>query len=256
MKEPLRLAIVKLGLRAQNFPNEMEKLVLYEHLKENFGGNHLSEIYLAFKMAIAGSLTEINTDGKEVPLDANCYENFSCLYVSKILTAYRNWSAQEYRELEPVISKPEDDLKFLQGPRQEVHTGFYIDQAYSHFLSFKDEQWQKFPTMFYDQLELDGLVEKEFWRKLMAGVRKFALKDLIHEKLRLSNGKNYLSGERSKAAESIRATNLKEVEKKISEYETGKRDGELEVMAKQRSVIKLFEIYKEKGREHVYEPAD
>jgi hypothetical protein len=84
LKEVLRFVMIKVGLRAQNWPNDLEKLVLFEHILQNFGGNRIEEIKLAFDMAIAGKLeTEVN-----------CYENFSCYYFSTIMNAYRKWSSQ------------------------------------------------------------------------------------------------------------------------------------------------------------------
>lgn len=93
VKEVLRKVMIKIGLRAQNWPNDLEKLVLFEHIVSNFGGNRLGEILLAFDFAINGELAD--ADG--VAIDANCYENFSCLYFSKIMNAYRFWSRQEVK---------------------------------------------------------------------------------------------------------------------------------------------------------------
>ena len=101
VKEILRLIMVKVGLRAQNWPNDIEKLVLFEHIRDNFGGNRVDEIRLAFEMAIAGKLDL-------PPNEVTCYENFSCIYFSKIMNAYRVWSEEEYRILkmpEPVEQK-------------------------------------------------------------------------------------------------------------------------------------------------------
>lgn len=80
--------MVKVGLRAANWPNDFEKQILVQHIFQNFGGNRLDEIRLAFDMAIIGSLD----------VDANCYENFSCLYFSNVMYAYREWARQEFKE--------------------------------------------------------------------------------------------------------------------------------------------------------------
>lgn len=95
VKQVLRLVMIKMGLRSQNWPNEEEKIVLIEHIVSNFGGNRVEEIKLAFEMAIAGKL-DIE--------DVRCYENFSCAYFSMIMTAYRHWAEQAYRflKLDPV----------------------------------------------------------------------------------------------------------------------------------------------------------
>lgn len=97
IRESLRLVMVKIGLRAQNWPNDLEKLVLFEHIRENFGGNTVEEIKLAFEMAMAGKL--------DLPIeDVKCYENFSCAYFSLIMTSYQRWSSQAYRQIEKPVN--------------------------------------------------------------------------------------------------------------------------------------------------------
>ncbi len=93
VKDVLRKVLYKLGVRENNWPNDIEKLVLFEHIVENYSGNRLDEIRLAFDMAISNGLPG---DGGEA-VEVNCYENFSCMYFSKIMNAYRRWSAQEYK---------------------------------------------------------------------------------------------------------------------------------------------------------------
>lgn len=101
VKEVLRKVMMKIGLRANNLPNELEKLVLYEHIAKNFGGHRLNEIGLAFDFLINGELAD--ADG--VVVDANCYENFSCLYFSKVMNAYRHWSRQEIKYISPTTKE-------------------------------------------------------------------------------------------------------------------------------------------------------
>lgn len=94
LKQVLRLVMIKIGLRSQNWPTDEEKAVLIEHIYSNFGGNRIEEIKLAFDMAFSGKL-DLSPD------DTKCYENFSCAYFSTIMSSYRRWSAQEYRQLKP-----------------------------------------------------------------------------------------------------------------------------------------------------------
>lgn len=93
--------MVKIGLRAQNFPSEEEKGVLIDHILKNYAGHTVEEIRLAFDMAIEGKLG----------VDANCYENFSCLYFSKIMSAYREYSKEEYKQLEATTPVKEIEHK-------------------------------------------------------------------------------------------------------------------------------------------------
>lgn len=105
LKGVLRLVMIKVGLRSQNWPAEEEKAVLIEHIFTNFGGNTVAEIKLAFDMAIAGKL-ELKRD------EVNCYENFSCAYFSRIMMAYRLWAADAYRQIH--VETPEEQKIFTQ----------------------------------------------------------------------------------------------------------------------------------------------
>lgn len=102
------MVMVKIGLRSLNWPADEEKIILIQHIRENFGGHHLAEINLAFDMAIAGSLDA----------EANCYENFSCLYFSGIMNAYRKWSREEYRNVKPTQA-PVRQIECCPDPKRE-----------------------------------------------------------------------------------------------------------------------------------------
>jgi len=108
LKQVLRKIIVKLGIREQNLPDEFSKAVLIEHILENYGGHRLNEIPLAFDMAIRGGLCDENGE----MVDPNCFESFSCIYVSKIMNAYRVWATSEYRTMP--TKKPESQKIFTQ----------------------------------------------------------------------------------------------------------------------------------------------
>lgn len=98
LKEVLRLVMVKIGLRAENWPSDAEKAVLLAHIMQHYGTLTHAEILLAFDMAIEGKLT----------VEANCYENFSCMYFSRIMNAYRKWAAETLKQVPeeiPVESK-------------------------------------------------------------------------------------------------------------------------------------------------------
>lgn len=98
LKQVLRLVMVKVGLRAQNFPNDAEKQVLLEHVISQYGNHTPEEIKLAFDMAIIGKL---EIDEKQV----SCYENFSCLYFSNIMNAYRRWARETHSQLKKDFPK-------------------------------------------------------------------------------------------------------------------------------------------------------
>lgn len=114
LRKVLKYAMMKVGLRGKNFPVGIEKSLLLNHIFENYGSHTLQEIRLAFDMAIAGKL-KLDTD------EVKCYENFSCLYFSTIMNAYRIWAQQVYEQHKKPVLEIEDkpDLEQIEKEYQE-----------------------------------------------------------------------------------------------------------------------------------------
>lgn len=112
IKGALRYVMVLVGLRAANFPNDEEKRVLIEYIQKYYGGHTAAEIRLAFEMAVAGKL--------EVE-QVSCYENFTPLYFSSIMNAYRDWAKAESKQVKEEVQQriyTEEELDDLH--RQHV----------------------------------------------------------------------------------------------------------------------------------------
>lgn len=110
VKIELRRSMLMAGLRSSNFPGDEEKIILIEFIRRNYGFLSVNEISFAFNCALVGKL-DLGTDG------ANCYENFSCQYVAKILTAYMSYAAKLLKESEN-ITEPEP-VALLQSPETD-----------------------------------------------------------------------------------------------------------------------------------------
>ena len=99
----LRYCMLLTGIREKNLPAGLEIQVLFDFIRDNFGTHTPEEIKLAFKKAIAGTLS----------VDSNCYENFSCAYFGRIMAAYREWSKNEVKfipaKIEKELPAPEAD---------------------------------------------------------------------------------------------------------------------------------------------------
>lgn len=106
--------MLKVGLRGKNFPNGVAKSLLLDHIYTNYGNHTPDEIRLAFNLSVAGKL---QVD------DVNCYENFSCLYFSKIMNAYRVWAQQVHDQ----HKKPVLEIENKPDPAQ-------IEKEYQEFL--------------------------------------------------------------------------------------------------------------------------
>lgn len=245
-----RFCFLIVGLRERSFPNELESLFLHEYLKENYGGHTVAEIRLAFKMAVNN---ELDIEHEKVV----CYENFSVLYLSSIINAYRRWSSETFRQVEKFIPPSPEDDKYLEGPRQGVHWGYFIEKEYQHFLSFGDEHWKIYPVSFYDQLVLDGVFEEQLFRKAMKLVRKKSISLLQKEKAVLEMRKfTDKKNEREELAEGIHTTNIKLIQDQIDGYKSGNTDSKLEIIAKQYCVLQFFKNSKDNLNRHVYLPLE
>lgn len=125
LKQVLRYCMALVGVRAQNLPDEANKAVLLHFIKNNYGGHTPEEIRLAFDMAVSGKLG--------LPLDqVKCYENFSPLYFSTIMNAYREWAKAEYVQLKP----PEPVYDIV-----EINIGYAKWLQSEHF-----KKWNKLPV--------------------------------------------------------------------------------------------------------------
>lgn len=145
LKQALRYAMVKIGLRAQNFPTDEEKEILLHHIGSQYGNHTLDEIRLAFDLAIAGSLELL--PGESV----TCYENFSCLYFSSIMNAYRRWAAQAYDQLKPFeVIEPAETEDMTDEAMEK-----WIDETQKLSLPV-----DLLPVVMYDWLDKNGLVKK------------------------------------------------------------------------------------------------
>lgn len=153
IKEVLRLIMLKVGLRAVNLPNDEEKAVLIAHIVTEYGNHTLEEIKLAFDMAISGKL---NLEQKDI----TCYENFSCLYFSNIMTAYRIWAKEVYKFIKPV-SKMIEEKKSIEYDE--------MIEWINEWASKENIDIELIPLQFYDFLvgaNLLAIPNKEKWEYL------------------------------------------------------------------------------------------
>jgi len=159
LKQVLKLVMIKVGIRANNLPNDVEKGVLIEHIINNYGNHTPMEIKLAFDMAISGKLDDLDKKGNVIDLDINCYENFSCLYFSKIMSSYRRWARQTHNQLKKDYPKMIAE-KFTLDDEEKAEWMMEWKQKDSIILEL-------IPLVFYEWMEEKRLIKlsaKEKWQ--------------------------------------------------------------------------------------------
>lgn len=158
LKQVLKLVMIKVGIRANNLPNDVEKEVLIEHIITNYGNHTPMEIKLAFDMAISGKLDDMDKKGNLIDLDTNCYENFTCLYFSKIMNSYRMWARQTHNQLKKDYPKMIAE-KFTLDDEEKAEWMMEWKQKDDIILEL-------IPLVFYDWMEEKSLIKltgKEKW---------------------------------------------------------------------------------------------
>lgn len=98
IEKVLKLAFVRIGLRGQNLPNELEKQVLLSEVLECYGNLTIGQLNQSFEL-----LTR-----QELDIESTAYENFSIEYLHKVVKSYLRWSSKVYKENEKIFNKIED----------------------------------------------------------------------------------------------------------------------------------------------------
>ena len=109
LTDALKYAMMLVGIRGQNAPTQAEFDFLKYYIIKNFGSHTSAEIRLAFDLAVSNRL-ELGESG------AKCYENFSCEYVGRIMSAYREWAKQQHSALP---NEPPAGLLEFRMPRMD-----------------------------------------------------------------------------------------------------------------------------------------
>ena len=82
----------KLGVKGDKMPNNADLLIMYKSIMEEYPNIKVGELSLAFDLAAKGKLD----------IDAETYQNFSMIYLHRILRAFARYGMQKLNEIKPV----------------------------------------------------------------------------------------------------------------------------------------------------------
>ena len=80
IKQVLRYIFTLIGLKADNIPDDVQKAVLINYIRQDLSNYGLEEFKIAFHRLING----------ELGMDATHYQNFSSLYLGQVMRAYHD----------------------------------------------------------------------------------------------------------------------------------------------------------------------
>jgi len=82
----------KLGVKADKMPNNADLLIMYKSIMDEYPNIKVGELSIAFDLAAKGKLD----------IDAETYQNFSMIYLHRILRAFARYGMQKLNEIKPV----------------------------------------------------------------------------------------------------------------------------------------------------------
>lgn len=100
IKQVLRYVFTLLGIRAENIPNELQKSVLINYIKNDLKQYSVDDIKIAFHLLLKN----------ELECESNHYQSFSALYLSNVMNAYNKHRIEVIREFQ----KQQNEMKQQQ----------------------------------------------------------------------------------------------------------------------------------------------
>jgi len=103
----------KLGIKGDKIPNKEELSVMYKSIVEEYPNIKLGELTLAFDLASKGKLD----------MEAETYQNFSVLYLHRLLRAFARYGMQKLNDIKPVVSESKWQPRFITDD-EKIETAF------------------------------------------------------------------------------------------------------------------------------------
>lgn len=95
IRQALRYVFALVGLKAENFPSEIQKAVLIDFIQTDLKDFSPDEIKIAFRLAVNGQLN----------VEINHFQNFSALYIANVFNAYKEHRAKAMIEFNRKIDR-------------------------------------------------------------------------------------------------------------------------------------------------------
>lgn len=163
--------MLMVGIRAANLPNAEELAVLLQFIYKKYELLSLGEIQLAFEKAVAG----------ELDVEANCYENFSCEYVGRIMGSYKKWAIRQWEENQMHVVKPEPVQIVPSVDWSELGEMYYQDYLQGRF------NISVMPAEIYEAAMKYGYMSVDAYEDWLSSAKEMLLSELYVD---LSNAVN------------------------------------------------------------------
>lgn len=120
----LKKGMLYLGIKGDKLPSDLELQMMFKILVEEYKNLKIGELALAFQLASLGRLD----------FDAETYQNFSIIYLNRLLSAYARWGAKKVYQDKVLEAKHEPTYN-----HPKVSDGEKVQLAMECYRQFK--QW-------------------------------------------------------------------------------------------------------------------
>lgn len=103
IKQALAKIFLMIGLRKQHFPNGFELDFIVSNIRKLYPHRTIFDLTNAFELGLR----------KEIDVELNCYDQFTLIYLSNIMDAYRRYLVKSYNEL-PVEQPKQIEYKMTK----------------------------------------------------------------------------------------------------------------------------------------------
>jgi hypothetical protein len=104
IRQAFRYIFTLIGLKAENIPSELQKVVLLNYVKSELGHFTPEELCLAFRLAVS----------KRLDVEIQHYQNFNAIYLSEVMESFRiqkqNAVSEYRRQLKSIEMKNENEV--------------------------------------------------------------------------------------------------------------------------------------------------
>lgn len=196
------------GLRAHHYPIGQEKQDLHDYIRLKYGKKTLSELILAFDLAINN---ELEIDPKEVKV----YDQFPIAYLAQIMAAYKIWLSKQSKKTIMAQQQPETELEPID----------MIDWI-EEYRKQENINRELIPLCFYDFLSetilpVNKEMKWEYWQKAKESIKSELLAAIPDDKTNnsLNAWKEFEKCEREKKWDDVMFSRISNRAKRMIVYE-------------------------------------
>jgi len=230
IKAVLKYCFALIGLRPEQWPDDLQKMVLLNFIRQNYSGHSLEEIKIAFDFGSAGKLD----------IEMTHYQNFNCIYLSDVMQAYRKYAteilkqdANTYKEMPPSPLPSNEE--------QEMNDKNFANEYYRKYLNNEFSLVSlEYAHLIYNTLDKFKLIRYTVARKkeYMVEAQELRLKELNGTSI--SDFREHQ--EITKLLQLYTKEEVPEPEKKL-----------LINYAKRLALLDLFKFWKGQNRKRIFE---